>query len=445
MSKAKQSPEASVGEKSLREDPPASSSKQPLELGEESPPRQKTRESTRNLLLGIALNLIAIPMCGAAFGFAPREAFVSIATALLIALVVFVSMQFRVIQQRNGTFALMALGLVLTLVVPLSVTLCSSGAEWVRVLVDAKRAKGIQNAAEHEWAASNPASRPESAPNSRPSTLVDPGSGKAAAANQNGTVASAQMVNEPKADTQVDPQELKGPGARLDTGLKGSDSTAQDPSRPEESSAERVTRLSKDEALNRYPGLASPGTPEHARYLEAYNEFARLRKFEFFKDPKWPLNLAELVALKEGWQRADLGQPERPGKERTPAPQRPSANTGAPLGAAAPKLGTAPQPSAGPGAALAPAASTNKSLPGDGLSLEIPAVDASDPNAKAVNQAMIEVRRRYPAVGQDGTPENRAYLSAYKELERLRPDFFENPQWPLKLADLVAKSEGWKR
>jgi hypothetical protein len=48
-------------------------------------------------------------------------------------------------------------------------------------------------------------------------------------------------------------------------------------------------------------------------------------------------------------------------------------------------------------------------------------------------------------VGQDGTPENRAYLSAYKELERLRPDFFENPQWPLKLADLVAKSEGWKR
>jgi hypothetical protein len=84
-------------------------------------------------------------------------------------------------------------------------------------------------------------------------------------------------------------------------------------------------------------------------------------------------------------------------------------------------------------------------LPGDGLSLEIPAVDESDPNAKAVNQAMIEVRRRYPAIGQNGTPENRAYVAAYRELERLRPDFFENPQWPVKLADLVAKSEGWKR
>ena len=444
VSKTKQSPEASTGGQSPGGDQPALSSDQPSERVQELAPRQKTPESTRNLLLGIALNLIAIPMCGAAFVFAPREAFVSTATSLLIALVVFVSMQFRVIQQRNGTFALMALGLVLTLVVPLSVSFCSSGAEWVRVLVDAQRAKGMQNAAEHEWAASNSAARPDSAPSNRTPAFADPGTGKAAAASQNVAVASAQTVNEPKAEAQVDPQELKGTGARLDKGLKGSDSTVEDPTRPEESSAERVTRLSKDEALRRYPGLTSPGTPEHARYLEAYNEFARLRKFEFFKDPKWPLNLAELVALKEGWKRADLGQSERPVSERTPEPQSPRPTTGAPLGAASPKTVTAPQPSGGAQSA-APAASTNKSLPGDGLSLEIPAVDASDPNAKAVNQSMIEVRRRYPAVGQDGTPENRAYLAAYKELERLRPDFFENPQWPLKLADLVAKSEGWKR
>lgn len=436
VSKTKQPPEASIGGNPHGEDQPASSSHQLLERGEELASRQKTPESTRNLLLGIALNLIAIPMCGAAFVFAPREAFVSTATSLLIALVVFVSMQFRVIQQRNGTFALMALGLVLTLIVPLSVSFCSSGAEWVRVLVDAKRAKGVvQNAAEHEWAASNPAARPASG---------DPLASKAAVASQNVALASAQTINEPKAEAPVDPQDLKGTVARSDRGVKGSDSPAEDPTRPEESSAERVTRLSKDEALRRYPGLASPGTPEHARYLEAYNEFARLRKFEFFKDPKWPLNLAELVALKEGWTRADLGQSERPGSERTPEPQSPRPTTVAPLVAVAPKTLTAPQPSGGTQAA-APAASTNKSLPGDGLSLEIPAVDASDPNAKAVNQSMIEVRRRYPAVGQDGTPENRAYLAAYKELERLRPDFFENPQWPLKLADLVAKSEGWRR
>lgn len=450
MSKAKQFPETSTGVTFRSEAPAASSSDHPLERGEELPLRQKTPESTRNLLLGITLNLIAIPMCGAAFVFAPREAFVSTATALLIALVVFVSMQFRVIQQRNGTFALMALGLVLTLVVPLSVSFCSSGAEWVRMLLDAQRSRSMQNSTEHEWAASNPASRPESAPNTRPPAFGDAGTGRAAAASQTAAVPNVSSVVEPKAEAQVDPQDLKGAGMRLDKGLKGSDSTVEDPTRPEESSTERITRLSKDEALKRYPGLASPGTPEHVRYLEAYNEFARLRKFEFFKDPKWPLNLAELVALKEGWKRADLGEAERPGTERMQEPQRPSAGTGAPLGAAAPKPVTAPQSSSGPqsaalGSAQAPAPSTNKALPGDGLSLEIPAVDASDPNAKAVNQAMIEVRRRYPAVGQDGTPENRAYLSAYKELERLRPDFFENPQWPLKLADLVAKSEGWRR
>lgn len=451
MSKAKQFPESSTAGKLRNDDPSAASSDQASARGEELAPRQKTSESTRNLLLGIALNLIAIPMCGAAFVFAPREAFASTATALLIALVVFVSMQFRVIQQRNGTFALMALGLVLTLFVPLSVSFCSSGAEWVRVLLDAQRAKGMQNPAEHEWSASTPSSRTESAPTVRAAAFADAGVGKSQPASQTAAAAPSLTGNESKAEAQVDQQDLKGAGSRPDKSLKGSDLGTEDPSRPEEGSAERVTRLSKDEALKRYPGLASPGTPEHARYLEAYNEFARLRKFEFFKDPKWPLNLAELVALKEGWKRADIGQADRLGDEKIAEQHRTSGSTGAAAGAATPKPGLSPQSSASsqsaaPGSApAAPASPTSRALPGDGLSLEIPAVDASDPNAKAVNQAMIEVRRRYPAVGQDGTPENRAYLSAYKELERLRPDFFENPQWPLKLADLVAKSEGWRR
>jgi hypothetical protein len=417
------------------------SSDQLPERGEDLAQRSKTPESTRNLLLGIALNLVAIPLCGVAFVFAPREAFVSIATALLIALMVFVSTQFRVIQQRNGTFALMALGLVLTLFVPLSVSFCSSGAEWIRVLVDAQRAKGMQSAAEQERTGLNPSSRPESTPNPKSPASGDAGAGKVATANQPTSGSSNSAVAEPKAEAHVESQDITGASARLDKGLKGSDALVEDPTRPEESSSERVTRLSKDEALKRYPGLAAPGTPEHARYLEAYNEFARLRKFEFFKDPKWPLNLAELVALKEGWKRADLGQEERPGAGKMPEPQRSGVSAGtSPVGAASK---SAPASNAAPNAALTPA--NNNALPGEGLSLEIPAVDASDPNAKVVNQAMIEVRRRYPAVGQDGTPENRAYLAAYRELERLRPDFFENPQWPLKLADLVAKSEGWKR
>ncbi len=398
----------------------------------------------RNLVLGIVLNLIAIPMCGAAFVFAPREAFVSLAAALLISLVVFVSTQFGVMLQRNGTFALIGLGLVLTLLVPLGVSFCASGAEWVRLLLDVKRSKEIRVAADRESGVSGMGSPRDSSLAGKSAVPSEIGaiSGQTSGIAGSGTsIAPASPVAEPKALGQSESSEVKNAG-KAEKGAKGNDPQLEDPIRPEESSAERTTRLSKDEALKRYPALATPGTPEHSRYLDAYNEFARLRKFEFFKDPKWPLNLAELVALKEGWKRADQLEGEssngasgaqKPGG--TPNLQGASAST-TPKAVAALPGNVAPQ---------VPDRAQGQGLPGDGLSLEIPAVDESDPNAKAVNQAMIEVRRRYPAIGQNGTPENRAYVAAYRELERLRPDFFENPQWPVKLADLVAKSEGWKR
>ncbi len=400
----------------------------------------------RNLVLGIVLNLIAIPMCGAAFVFAPREAFVSLAAALLIALVVFVSIQFGVMFQRNGTFALIGVGLVLTLLVPLGVSFCASGAEWIRLLLDVKHSKEIRMAADRESSASGMALHRDSSLAGKSAVPGETGGFPAQTSGMAGagaSIAPASPLADTKALGQAESAEVKNAGGKPEKGAKVSDSQLEDPIRPEESSAERVTRLSKDEALKRYPALATPGTPEHSRYLDAYNEFARLRKFEFFKDPKWPLNLAELVALKEGWKRADQFQGEpsdgaiEPQKGRgTPNPQGGASASTAPKAVGALPANIAPQVSD---------RAQGEGLPGDGLSLEIPAVDASDPNAKAVNQAMIEVRRRYPAIGQNGTPENRAYVAAYRELERLRPDFFENPQWPVKLADLVAKSEGWKR
>jgi hypothetical protein len=413
-------------------------------LASENPARPLSQlEGKRNLILGIVLNLVAIPMCGAAFVFAPREAFVSLAAALLIAMVVFVSVQFGVMLQRNGTFALIGLGLVLTLLVPLGVSFCASGAEWIRLLLDVKHSRETRMAVNHEAGAAGSALH-------RDSSLVGSGSipGETSIssartvgmAGAGGPITPSSLVADSKETAQGGSSEANSLGGKADKAASIHDSQAEDTIRPEENPAERITRLSKDEALKRYPALATPGTPEHSRYLDAYNEFARLRKFEFFKDPKWPLNLAELVALKEGWKRTDQSQGEPPegASEIQKARGTPSVQAAS----------SAPKASAPPLAPVIPQGADraqSEGLPGDGLSLEIPAVDASDPNAKAVNQAMIEVRRRYPAIGQNGTPENRAYVAAYRELERLRPDFFENPQWPLKLADLVAKSEGWKR
>ena len=52
------------------------------------------------------------------------------------------------------------------------------------------------------------------------------------------------------------------------------------------------------------------GSPENQLYLTARREQQFSGEREFFQDPNWPLNLAEILAAKEGWQRAD--QPARP-------------------------------------------------------------------------------------------------------------------------------------
>jgi hypothetical protein len=89
--------------------------------------------------------------------------------------------------------------------------------------------------------------------------------------------------------------------------------------------------MAQKEMQRRYPALDDPSSKEAALYREAYNELGRLRKFEFFKDPVWPLKIAEMLAAREGWKRADLAGPSAgtpggggPVEERAPGA---SANT----------------------------------------------------------------------------------------------------------------------
>jgi hypothetical protein len=80
-----------------------------------------------------------------------------------------------------------------------------------------------------------------------------------------------------------------------------------------------ATRMAQKEMQRRYPALEDPSSKEATLYREAYNELGRLRKYEFFKDPVWPFKIAEMLASREGWKRADLApllpQP-RPGAHR---------------------------------------------------------------------------------------------------------------------------------
>jgi hypothetical protein len=184
-----------------------------------------------------------------------------------------------------------------------------------------------------------------------------------------------------------------------------------------------ATRMAQKEMQRRYPALEDPSSKEANLYRDAYNELGRLRKFDFFKDPSWPLKIAEMLATREGWKRADLAATTPAGAERGAEPD-----------------------SGGPGAQGAVGAPNSKTLPGEEIALDGPgAPPAEDSHTQEVKRAMIEARRRYPGIGAEGSDENRAYLEVYAELEKLRPDFFSKSDWPIRLVELVAKREGWKR
>lgn len=66
--------------------------------------------------------------------------------------------------------------------------------------------------------------------------------------------------------------------------------------------------------------------------------------------------------------------------------------------------------------------------------------------AEITRAAQQEAMRRYPALAIKDSLENLSFISTYKQLrEGGSDDFFSNPEWPIELADLLAKREGWNK
>ncbi len=66
--------------------------------------------------------------------------------------------------------------------------------------------------------------------------------------------------------------------------------------------------------------------------------------------------------------------------------------------------------------------------------------------AQRTANAQREAMARYPALGIKGSLENQMFVNLYTELrDNGGDDFFTNPEWPLELAELLAKREQWQR
>ena len=72
-------------------------------------------------------------------------------------------------------------------------------------------------------------------------------------------------------------------------------------------------------------------------------------------------------------------------------------------------------------------------------------VSDHDLDGAATARAHAEAIRRYPAIGVEGSVENEFIVERFRKLKAERPEFFDEEEWPLFLAEGVAKEQGWQR
>ena len=66
-----------------------------------------------------------------------------------------------------------------------------------------------------------------------------------------------------------------------------------------------ITRNAQADAIKRYPALGIKDTRENRAFLETYKRL-KSSESDLLNDPEWPLQLAEALAEREGWRRADI-------------------------------------------------------------------------------------------------------------------------------------------
>jgi hypothetical protein len=59
---------------------------------------------------------------------------------------------------------------------------------------------------------------------------------------------------------------------------------------------------------------------------------------------------------------------------------------------------------------------------------------------EAVTEAQYAAVARYPELGKAGSAFNNRFVSTYRERRSVDPDFFARPDWPVRLADEIART-----
>jgi hypothetical protein len=311
-------------------------------------PQQRRRSAGgRNLILGVLTLLIALALLVQAVALLGGRAAIPLATALLTLVTLFVLTRSRVLRHRNGGFLTLAVVCLLAALIPL--------AEYGgKLLADRGRGPTVQPASSSSTV--NSATAREELPLLTQAYKIPTPEQNAARFK---VLRDLRVVIDDKAHLikagEILPLGETGDGEvrftagnqqialpmtfveMLNTGTNGSNppaqsagdqpqiaatatppasapatdpasaaanpGTPQDAVMPQDETPSQVTQRAQKEAIRRYPALGQKDSPENQLFIETFQELKHSGADDFFADPQWPIQLAELLAKREGWER----------------------------------------------------------------------------------------------------------------------------------------------
>lgn len=87
--------------------------------------------------------------------------------------------------------------------------------------------------------------------------------------------------------------------------------------------------------------------------------------------------------------------------------------------------------------------SNRKSASNDTREARPPSASLDPAHVEIERRARAEALRRFPALAKKNSPENQEFVRTYSEMKQERAAMLEDPEWPIRLAEFLAKELGW--
>jgi hypothetical protein len=285
----------------------------------------------RNLFWGVALLFLALVMLIVAVFFSGAKAMVYVATCLLTFTAIFVLARMHIFRQRNGPFLALGLVCVIGTAIPLVEKAYTSAKGLVASRATGQASPAVASHMNEGYVPLLTESFAVSAPQgdgkqvkvltdsrvviddkpffikagdrfpliavkgdetsfavrdlhiSLPSNTVEVIDPKAVAKGVTATASAASAAPATTAPAEKAPAKSGGP--------------------VDDATLAEITRAAQQEAMRRYPALAIKDSLENAMFISTYKQLRDAGSDDFFSNPEWPMELADLLAKREGWNK----------------------------------------------------------------------------------------------------------------------------------------------